>query len=208
MLEQLFGSKTRAKVLRLILLNPEKSFYVREITRKVNTQLNSVRTELNKMTKLGLVKIAVEPEPEPSAAELLKKKKQVKKSKKKNIKKKYYQANTEFVLFDELRSLLFKSQFILEKNFIKKLQNVGSVRYLVLTGFFTGIENSVTDLLIVGKVSKEKLKKIISEFEKDLCHEINYTSLSYREYLYRKDITDRFLYGILENKHLVVLDNI
>ena len=56
-LEKLFGSKTRAKLLGLFFENPDKSYYVREITRVIEEQINSVRRELTNLNALGLVKI-------------------------------------------------------------------------------------------------------------------------------------------------------
>jgi predicted transcriptional regulator with HTH domain len=56
MIEQLFGSKTRVKLLKLFFSNPNRSFYVREITRKVDEQINSVRRELANLLSLGLIK--------------------------------------------------------------------------------------------------------------------------------------------------------
>ena len=57
-LEKLFGSKTRAKLLALFFENPDKSYYVREITRVIEEQINSVRRELTNLNALGLVKTA------------------------------------------------------------------------------------------------------------------------------------------------------
>ena len=54
--EKLFGSKTRAKLLRLFFENPEKSFYVREMTRVLDEQLNSVRRELLNLENIGVIK--------------------------------------------------------------------------------------------------------------------------------------------------------
>ena len=55
--EKLFGSKTRAKLLRLFFENPEKSFYVREMTRVIDEQINSVRRELLNLESIGIIKI-------------------------------------------------------------------------------------------------------------------------------------------------------
>ena len=55
MIDALFGSKTRVKLLHLFLSNPGKSFYVREITRLIDEQINSVRRELANMTTVGIV---------------------------------------------------------------------------------------------------------------------------------------------------------
>src|SRR5438045_4138338 len=56
MVEQLFGSKTRVKLLQLFYSNPNRSFYVREITRKIDEQINSVRRELANLLSMGLIK--------------------------------------------------------------------------------------------------------------------------------------------------------
>src|SRR5580700_9041765 len=55
MIEQLFGSKTRVKLLQLFYGNPNRSFYVREITRKIDEQINSVRRELANLLNIGII---------------------------------------------------------------------------------------------------------------------------------------------------------
>src|SRR3954469_7834125 len=56
MVEQLFGSKTRVKLLKLFYSNPGRSYYVREITRKIDEQINSVRRELSNLLSIGIIK--------------------------------------------------------------------------------------------------------------------------------------------------------
>src|ERR1700742_480060 len=55
MIEQLFGSKTRVKLLKMFFSNPNRSFYVREITRKIDEQINSVRRELSNLLSVGII---------------------------------------------------------------------------------------------------------------------------------------------------------
>ena len=55
MIDALFGSKTRVKLMHLFLNNPGKSFYVREITRLIDEQINSVRRELANMLEVGVI---------------------------------------------------------------------------------------------------------------------------------------------------------
>src|SRR6185436_19750171 len=55
MIEQLFGSKTRVKLLKMFYSNPNRSFYVREITRKIDEQINSVRRELSNLLSIGII---------------------------------------------------------------------------------------------------------------------------------------------------------
>jgi predicted transcriptional regulator len=56
MVDQLFGSKTRVKLLQLFFSNPNRSFYVREMTRKIDEQINSVRRELSNLLSIGIIK--------------------------------------------------------------------------------------------------------------------------------------------------------
>src|SRR6266550_3082740 len=55
MIEQLFGSKTRVKLLRLFYSNPNRSYFVREITRTIDEQINSVRRELSNLLSIGII---------------------------------------------------------------------------------------------------------------------------------------------------------
>ena len=54
--EKLFGSKTRAKLLQLFFESPEKSFYVREMARVIDEQINSVRRELLNLESIDIIK--------------------------------------------------------------------------------------------------------------------------------------------------------
>jgi len=55
MLEHLFGSKTRVMLLRLFLNNPEKFYFVRELTRNLDSHLNSIRRELSNLQQIGII---------------------------------------------------------------------------------------------------------------------------------------------------------
>ena len=56
MLEYLFGSKTRVKMLKTFFAHQNKSFYVRELSRLLNSQINAVRRELELLVKAGIIK--------------------------------------------------------------------------------------------------------------------------------------------------------
>ena len=56
MLEQLFSSKTRVKLLKRFLNQKEdKDYFIRELTRVLGEHLNSIRRELTNLEDLGLV---------------------------------------------------------------------------------------------------------------------------------------------------------
>ena len=163
----------------------ENKFFVRELTRKLSLQLNSVRRELQNLEKLGLVFS------EGRDAQ----------------KKKYYRLNKDFTLYKELKALFTKSEVFIENKLIEDLKQLGKINLLILTGHFTGVAESPTDMLIVGKVNRKALAEKIADFEREIARSINYTLFSPGEYKYRKDVTDKFLYGVLENKKITVIND-
>jgi len=184
MLEQLFSSRTRVKLIRLFALNEEKSYFIREISRKIKEHINSVRRELKNMESIDLIRSSGSGQ------------------------KKYYQVNIENIIFPELKSMVFKSQIFMEKSFIKKIQKAGRIKLLVLTGFFAGQENAVTDILIVGSINRKKLQRLVKKFQKKIDHPLHYTIMTRKEFEYRNNLTDRFLFNILEGKKIVLVDKI
>lgn len=184
MLEQLFSSRTRVKLLKLFFLNPEQSYFVREMVRKTGEHLNSIRREVKNLIEADLL---VETDVS---------------------KKKYYRANIDHSLYPELKALLFKAQILEQKKTLRELQRIGRIKYLALTGFFTGLDFTMTDVLIVGSVNRSKLRRLLHRFQSDFDRQLNYTVMTSAEFKYRNDLTDRFLYTILENPKIVLIDKI
>jgi hypothetical protein len=185
MLEQLFGSKTRTKLLRLFFMRKEAKFYVREITRLIDERINSVRRELENLKTFGLIKDELANN------------------------KRYYFLNEDFTLFKELKDLVIKSRFFVEKEYTKKFKKLPGVKYVVLTGYFVGLkEKTLTDILIVGKVSKAKVENIVNTMSKEFLNDVNYTMMDMKEFKYRKNMTDKFLYNVLKNRKIVIIDKI
>jgi len=197
MLGKLFGSNARVKILKLFLLHPEKKYYIRELSRNLKLQVNSVRRELENLEKFGLLISSHSIEADIKDKKIITQ----------NMHdKKYFQANKDFVLFNEVKTLIVKAQILYEKDFIKKLNIIGKTKLLILAGLFVNNAASSVDLFIVGRFNKNKFLKLIHELENELGREINYTLMDWREFKYRRDITDVFLYDILEGNKIVVID--
>jgi len=190
MLEQLCGSQTRVRLLQIFLSNPEEKYFVRELTRNLNSQINAIRRELENLEELGAIRIVEE------------------KGEQKQQKKKFYQSNLDFILHHELKSIFQKAQFLLEKKFAKAVSKIGKVYYLALTGSFVGKKDVPIDIIAVGTLSKKKFAKLIKEFQKNLKRELNYTLLDKEEFNYRRNVADRFLYNILDSDKIVLIDEI
>ena len=195
--------------MKLFLLNPTSKFYIRQLSRDLKLQLNSVRRELENLEKFGILTSDMKNEeegkgkkeaPGRTTPEAM--------ASARGQEKKYFRANPNFILFDEIKALIVKAQILYEKDFVRKLNSIGKVKLLVLTGIFVNNPNTLIDILIVGKINKIKLIKLIRELEIELGKEINFTVFDNQEFKYRRDITDIFLYGILDGKNLVVIDEV
>lgn len=180
--DQLFGSRTRAKVLRLLLTNPEKSYFVREIGRKIHEHVNSVRRELLLLQSIGIVTAIGEGQ------------------------KRYYRANLEHGLFSELKALVFKGEVLEERALLSAIQDSGRLHLVVLTGFFVGQDKAPTDILIVGSINRPKIERMMRTFQEHFDREIHYTVMTKQEFEYRHSLTDRFLYSILSGPIITVID--
>lgn len=213
MLEKLFGSNARVKILRLFLMNQGRSFYLRQIARDLELQINSVRRELDNLEKIGLLEACFDDGKNEGDNEILIFEAEVEdEAPKKKTKesagqeKKFYRINPDFVLLEEMKALFAKTHLLYKKDFVKKLEKVGTPKLLILSGFFVGNQTSPVDIFYVGKINKSAFVKIVNEIEKEISREINYTIMESKEFRYRRDITDVFLFDILEGKKLIIVN--
>lgn len=188
MIEQLFGSKTRVKLLQLFLANPGRSFYVRELTRKIDEQINSVRRELANLTGIGIVT-------SDSVNNKL-----------------YYEVNQGYKHFAALQSIFsveLPQQDVSsasQGDLLKRLQAVGAFDVAITSGRLVGQQDADIDLILVGACNKQKLEKLMKAVELEEGSPIRYTVMSESDFRYRLDIKDRFVAMVLESKHAVLSD--
>ncbi len=177
--EKLFGSKTRAKLLRLFFENPAKSFYVREMTRVIDEQINSVRRELLNLETIGIIKNETFDN------------------------KVYYSANTKHPFSHPLSEIFSKKNSTIQDKDVK--ENTWEdycrpvkhyLKGLVVTNRLPGQDG--IDLLIIGNDKTKKLTRWAEVVEKKLGKPINYVIMPVDDFSYRKSVKDRFLAEILE----------
>lgn len=202
MIEQLFGSKTRVKLLKLFYGNPNRSFYVREITRKIDEQINSVRRELANLLNIGII---------------------VSDNTNNRL---YYEVNQKYEYYDALLAIFgdgMQVSSVAKKTGEKQVTNkpelakktttgdttmkaLGNLEIVFYTGQFTRDERSGIDMLIVGEVNPNALQKYIAELEEQEGKDIRYVLMSVEEFRYRRQIRDRFITTALESKKQVIVD--
>ena len=189
MIDSLFGSKTRVKLLHLFLNNPEKSFYVREITRMIDEQINSVRRELANMVSVGIV--------QQDAID----------------NKLYYSVNEDYPYIKPLAAIFSDKNTeggmsaASSVSWKDSLGRVRGLRLAIISGKLVVGSSSAVDLLLVGDdMSVVTIKNLVKKIEKDRKIEINYAVISYDDFYYRMSVKDRFIMDIVRNKHSVLVD--
>lgn len=193
MIDALFGSKTRVKLLHLFLNNPGKSFYVREITRKIDEQINSVRRELANMLKVGIIK-------------------------NNNVDNKlYYEVDQRYEHYVPLRAIFGDGDMSEAVQFVAGnqqaedevkdiLSELKGLKLAIVAGVFVSQSNSPVDLLLVGDLSPAKTKTVVADIEKHEGREINFSTMQYDDFYYRFSVRDKFITSVIRNKHRVVVD--
>jgi Fe2+ or Zn2+ uptake regulation protein len=191
MIEQLFGSKTRVKLLYLFYSNPNRSFYVREITRKIEEQINSVRRELSNLLAAGIITSDT------------------------TNNRLYYEVNQKFEHYEPLLAMFgnvsrasaeVKKKTPARSDEQTGITSLGNVELALYTGQFTRDESSGIDMLVVGDVNQNKLQKFVAELEGQEGKNIRYTLFTLEEYKYRDQIHDRFLDSVRSAKKQILVD--
>lgn len=201
----LFGSKTRVRLLKLFLANPDEAYYVRELTRVVGAQINAIRRELSNLVDLGILQINEQKNIEKDLDDL--KSGKVFRKGIRGVERKYYQLNKKFVLYNELRNLFAKMKGLSREAFVQNIQDLGSITLLLLSGLFIQDSSAEVDVLVVGDISPEGMQDIINQYNESVSRDINYTLLTNDEFRYRQEVVDRFLYNILQNtNNIIVVD--
>lgn len=173
MLKKLFTSNTRIKLLTIFLMNPEEEYFIRELTRKLDEQINSIRRELDNLKKLGLLR-----------------------TKTKN-RKKYYYINKSFLFLEELRSIIIKA-LSSNQSMVNDLKKMGDIKVLILSGLFVDKEDSSVDMLIVGDMDRETLTSYINN-DIRTSRPVKYAIMNEADYKYRIDCNDQFVKALLND---------
>lgn len=191
MIEQLFGSKTRVKLLQLFYSNPNRSFYVREITRKIDEQINSVRRELSNLLSIGII------------------------TSDNTNNKLYYEVNQKYEYYRPLQEIFgggvkkASSRVTVDQELTEAdndLKSIGHIDLAVYTGQFTRDDTAGIDFLVVGDINPTALQKYVDELESKEGKSLRYTFMTLPDFRYRQQIHDRFAVGVIQSKKQILVD--
>lgn len=190
-IEALFGSKTRVKLLNLFFNNPYKKFYVREITRMIDEQVNSVRRELSNLQDAKIVKSTTED------------------------RKVFYSVNQRQKFYLPLRVIFAGVEMSAVESDVsnpvdkwqEKIAEIkNSLEVMVISGALVDDSECEVDMLLVGDNSRGQLSAWASGYEKEVSRELNYVILTMSDFFYRYSTKDVFISQVFNHKHKIIVD--
>lgn len=183
MLNGLFKSKTRVKLIAVFLLNPDVEYYGRQLEKLTGITQKNVWKELKSLEQTGLLLSRQQG----------------------NLK--LYRANRQFPVYEELRSIFIKTHAI-GNQLREDLNESGNVKAAFIYGSVadgTDVQGSDIDLFILGDVDQQTLNRYLAEREQASGRNINYSLLSPSEFSEKKRAREPFLRRILSGHKIMIV---
>jgi len=193
-LSKLFGSETRVKILRLFLFNQNNVYDLVEIAERAQVHKYAVKHEIKMLKKISLIK------QKNFLKEITYRRKRKILYKKRRIVG--WMLNDKFSYLRPLQNLLIDTLRINNDSVVKRLQRIGKVKLLILSGVFINNDDSRVDIFIVAdNIRKNVLYKIVKDIEAEIGKEIRYTALETVDFHYRLGMYDKLVRDVLDFPH-------
>ena len=183
MLQALLTSKVRIELLSTFFLHDERDFYVRELERITGEDYKNITLELSNLEGIGLLRSRKEG----------------------NLK--YYGLNKEFLLYEELKSIIAKTRGAAPA--LKEvLLRQKDIDFAFIYGSLASGENrakSDIDLMVIGKIPLEDLLTLLREPERVLARDINPSLYDSSEIKKRLKENDPFITQALNGPKILLV---
>lgn len=183
-LEKLFGSQARVRLMRAFYLNPEKIFTKKEVAKMARLSSRAASKEIKLLSALGFLK--------------------------KNSRKGFALTET-FPFFSALRNLIVTASPASRENILNFFKKYRKIKLVSIAGVFmnSSFSDQITDLLIVGNgIKRGVLEKFMKKLEPDVGKEINWTILSFAEFNDRIAMHDKFLRDFFDSPNECLINKI
>ncbi len=189
-LDNLFGSRVRVKLLKLLYRQHPEQLMMSDLVVRVQEPSFIVRRELDLLQQLKMIRKA--------------------RGAKTGADK--YGLNEEFDFFPELQDLVLKPSPAETDRLAKRINSLGRVKLAIVAGIFVSQPDDTTyeapaDLFIVGDdIERGKLTKFLKSLEAEMGTEIRFGIMDADEFKYRYEMFDRFLRVLLEGPHRKIIN--
>ncbi len=200
-LEKIFGTKEKVKIMRMFLFNQNIAFDMDDIVDRTKIKRDKVRKEITNLEKAGLLLS------KSWSKEVVRKRGKVEKIVKK--KTKGWIVNPKFPYFTPLQNFLVHINPLKHTDILKKLSNVGKIKMLVISGVFIQEHESRVDLLIVGdNLMEAKVNGVVREIESEIGKDLRFAMFTTDDFEYRYGMMDKLVRDILDFPHERVIDKL
>ncbi len=183
-LPKLLGSKLRAKILGWLFTHTDERYFVRQLTALLQEDSTNLSRELARLEKTGILVSTT------------------------SGKQKYYQANHQSPIFDELHGLMIKTAGVADilrsalKPSEKKIKSA-----FIFGSFATQTETSLSDIdvMIIGDISFGEAVSLISPAQEQLRRQINPVVYPVEEFQDRVKSDHHFVNTVLEGKKVFLI---
>ena len=173
MLEVLFSSKARVRMLSLLILGGGEPLHARLISQKINAPYSQTWRELERLEKAGLLN-------SNTVGRL-----------------RFFQVNPKCAILPELRTLLLKADGFGEE--VREALHGIPVTAAFIYGSMASNQGNLSsdiDLMIIGDASLEDLSTVIHKLEKKLGRAVNYSIFPLKEWQGRIRKGDAFAQNV------------
>ncbi|MCC7004705.1 hypothetical protein IT397_02190 [Candidatus Nomurabacteria bacterium] len=196
-LEKLFGSDLRVKVLRLFLFNLNQPFDKEDVILRAKIKKSASDKEIKMLLKIGLIKRKV------FYKEFIKGKDRVKR------RVRGFVLNESFPHLSALQGLLIHTMPLSSGDIITRLGRAGKIKLVIVSGVFIQDWDSRVDMLIVGdSIKRSKLNEVVKIMESEIGKELRYAVFDTGDFNYRMSMYDKLIRDVLDYPHKILIDKI
>lgn len=178
-LQSLFSSRVRTKLLKFFLTKPETSYFIRELERKIGEDAKNISRELNNLENIGFLW-----------------------SEKRGLQK-FYSTKPDFFFYSELKAVFLKASGLegLFKDVLLQLEGIEKVFMKELPSSESN-ESQQIKLLIVGKPDLAILNDMVNGLMGKSGRDISYRCYSQEEFDERLRMEDSYILEVIKGKKL------
>lgn len=198
-LGKLFGSPARVRILRLFTFNPDAVWDRDEVARRTRVAPESTSRELALLARAGFLKRkSYFKEVARPRAGTSKKRRAI-----------GWALDQTYPYLAPLETFLAETVSVTHGDIRARLRGVGTVRLLVLSGIFTGAQDSLLDLMLVGdRLNDAALSTALRHLEAELGREVRYAVLGTDDFLLRRRVRDKLVRDVLDYPHEALIDKL
>ncbi len=200
-LSKIFGGEQRVKVMRLFLFNPDKLFSLDQIVEKAKITKKLAKSEIDILEKASMIR------PQKSNQIISVKRR----GKVLEIKKKVdsWYLDPSFEYLSQMQNLLINTRPLRKEEILKRVNGVGKLKLVIVSGVFIQDKDSRVDLLIVGDNLKLKaIDRIVKTMESEIGKELVFASFETADFLYRLGMYDKLIRDILDFPHQKLIEKL